>query len=46
MHSKFYEKIKFYYDKGLWSKEQVHQAVGKGLITEQEYLEIVGGNYD
>lgn len=42
MHSKNYEKIKMFYDKGLWSKEQVHQAVEKGLITEEEYIEIVG----
>lgn len=43
MNSKMFEKIKFYYDKGLWTKEQVHQAVEKGLITEKEYLEIIGG---
>lgn len=42
MHSKNFEKIKMFYDKGLWSKEQVHQAVEKGLITEEEYIEIVG----
>ena len=42
MHSKMFEKIKMFYDKGLWSKEQVHQVVEKGLITEEEYIEIVG----
>ena len=41
MHSKMFEKIKYYYDKGLWTKQQVHQAVDKGLITENEYFEIV-----
>lgn len=42
MHSRMFEKIKMFYDKGLWTKEQVHQAVEKGLITEEEYIEIVG----
>lgn len=40
--SKYYERIKSWYEKGLWTKEQVHQAVDKGLITEDEYKEIVG----
>lgn len=40
--SKYYERIKSWYEKGLWTKEQVHQAVEKGLITEDEYKEIVG----
>lgn len=43
MHSKNFEKIKMFYDKGLWNKEQVHQAVEKGLITEEEYNEIING---
>lgn len=43
-HSKMFDKIKLWYDKGLWSAEQVHDAVDKGLITEEEYEEIVGGN--
>lgn len=42
MHSKNFEKIKMFYDKCLWTKHQVHQAVEKGLITEEEYIEIVG----
>lgn len=41
MHSKMFEKIKHFYEKGLWTAEQVHQAVEKGLITEEEYKEIV-----
>lgn len=41
-HSKYFERIKMYYDKGLWNKKQVHDAVDKGLITEEEYIEIVG----
>lgn len=39
--SKYYDKIKMFYEKGLWTKEQVYEAVDEGLITEDEYLEIV-----
>ena len=41
-HSKNFEKIKKWYDSGLWSKEQVYKAVEKGQITLDEYKEIVG----
>lgn len=40
--SKKYLKVKEYYDKGYWTKKQVHDAVIKGWITEEEYEEIVG----
>ena len=43
--SKNFEKVKRYYDKHLWSKERVHEAVGK-WITESEYKEIVGEDYE
>ena len=43
MHSKYFERIKRWYQQGLWTAEQVHQAVEKGLITEEEYLEIING---
>lgn len=42
MHSKNFEKIKNWYEKGLWSTKQVHQAVEKGLITSEEFTEITG----
>lgn len=43
MHSKNFEKIKNYYERGLWTKEQVYNVVGKrNGITEEEYKEIVG----
>ena len=42
MHSRMFEKIKMFYEKGLWTKEMVQEAVTKGLITEEEYIEIVG----
>lgn len=41
-----FEKIKLWYDKGLWSKEKVHDAVEKGQITAEEYEEITGEPYE
>ena len=43
--SKMYEKIKSYYDTGLWSKERVRNMVVKGVITEDEFSSIVGKKY-
>ena len=40
-----FEKIKRYYDEGLWTKAQVRQAVKKGKITAEQYEEIVGEPY-
>ena len=40
--SKNFEKIKGYYANGLWSKERVINMLKKGIITEEEYNEIVG----
>lgn len=44
MHSKYYEKVKRYYEKGLWSYEKVEEAVRKGWITEEEFREITQAN--
>lgn len=44
-HSPKYEKVKTYYDTGLWSKTKVHNAVVKNWITAEEYEEIVGEPY-
>ena len=44
--SKMYEKIKKYYDTGLWSEERVRNMVIKGYITEEEYASIVGKEYE
>ena len=44
--SKMYEKIKSYYDSGLWSKERVANMVVKGILTEEEYKDIVGKEYE
>ena len=44
--SKMYEKIKKYYDTGLWSEERVRNMVIKGVITEEEFYEITGEFYN
>jgi hypothetical protein len=38
------EKIRGYYNAGLWSLDRVWNVVGKA-ITEQEYKEITGFTY-
>lgn len=44
-HSPKFEKVKSYYDRGLWKAFQVANAVVKGWITAEEYEEIVGEPY-
>ena len=44
--SKMYEKIKEYYNTGLWNEERVRNIVVKGIITEEEYKDIVGKKYE
>ena len=44
--SKMYEKIKSYYDSGLWSEVRVRNMAVKGIITEEEYDSIVGKEYE
>lgn len=39
-----FNKIKEYYDKGLWSKQRVYNVVGK-VITPEEYRLITGEDY-
>ena len=36
------EKIKKWYEQGLWTAEMVRNAVIKGKLTEEEYRDIVG----
>ena len=51
-HSPKFEKVKYYYThfkpngERYWSIEKVRKAVVDGWITEQEYLEIVGEDYN
>lgn len=40
--SKMFEKIKSYYDDGLWTAERVRNIAEKGIITHKEYTEITG----
>lgn len=40
MHSEKFELVKSYYDRGMWAKERVRNAVGK-WITEEEAAEIL-----
>ena len=40
-----FELIKKNYDKKLWSKTMVKMAVRKGIITKEQYKEIVGEVY-
>ena len=44
--SKMYEKIKSYYDTGLWSEERVRNMVIRGVITEEEFYDITGEFYN
>ncbi len=45
-HSPNYEKVKGYYDHGLWDIDRVRKAVTKGWITAEEYEEITGEPYE
>ena len=40
-----FKSIKHYYEKGLWIKPFVKTAVRKGVITKEQYKEIVGEDY-
>lgn len=44
MHSQNFEKVKGFYDAGLWNEKRVWNAVGR-WITEEEYKEITGTDY-
>ena len=41
----WYQKIKEYYDKGLWTIEMVKNAVVKEKITPDEFKAITGETY-
>lgn len=40
-----FEKVKAYYESGLWNKAMVKNAVVKKWITKAEYKEITGEDY-
>ena len=37
-----FEKIKKYYDSGVWSEQRVREAVAKNVITAEQFKEITG----
>lgn len=41
----WFTMIKGFYDKNLWTKEQVGAAVTKGKITADQYKLITGNDY-
>lgn len=40
-----FERIKYYFEAGLWSAPMVKMAVRKGIITKEQYQEITGKTY-
>ena len=40
-----YEKIKEWYELGVWNEERVRNAVVKGKITAEQYSQITGKAY-
>ena len=40
-----FEQIKYFYEKGLWSKQRVRNVVDK-VLTAEEYKEITGEDYE
>lgn len=41
-----YERIKYYFDAGLWTASMVKVAVKKGIISPTQYTEITGLDYE
>ena len=37
-----YEKIKKYYEHGLWDEQRVREAVAKGIIDGEQFKAITG----
>lgn len=44
-HSKNYEKVRRFYNLGVWNETRVRNAVKMGWITEEEFTEITGLPY-
>ena len=40
-----YERVKYYFEAGLWSLPMVKMSVRKGVITKQQFEEITGEIY-
>lgn len=41
----WFDKIKRYYDTGVWNKTMVWHSVGKGKISTEDYEAITGETY-
>ena len=37
-----FDKIKLYYQTGVWSEQRVREAVAKGIINGEQFKEITG----
>ena len=42
MFVSMFERIKRYYDAGVWSEQRVREAVAKNVITAAQFQEITG----
>lgn len=42
----WFDRIKGFYDRELWSKEMVYNTVAPGRITPEQYEEITGEPYE
>lgn len=40
-----FERVKYYFEAGLWSIPMVKNAVKKGIITKEQFKEITGETY-
>ena len=40
-----FERIKYYFEAGLWNKTMVKMAVKKGVITKKQFKEITGEDF-
>ena len=38
-----YERVKYYFEAGLWNAQMVKMAVRKGVITQAQYEAIIAG---
>lgn len=45
-NNNLFNKIKSYYDSGLWNEARVRNMVIRGIITEEQYKEITGNDYN
>ena len=41
-----FKNIKRNFDRGLWNKAMVKKAVEKGVISQEEYKEITGEDFE